>query len=128
MFESEHIVQLPRISVILHLNHQIYDKTLFKQIFDYGIIETYTVQGIWNSDSLEGIDYIAFKVLLANPDEIHSFLQKIKKMCWKAECWLIRRKKPPKILYSQVGKGNDVIEEDYFWELDFELFDETIFT
>jgi len=128
MFEIEHISQLPRISVILCLNRKIYDKPLFKRIFDYGIIETYTVQGTRNTVGLEGINYIAFKVLLANPDEIHTFLHKIRKMCWKAECWLLRRKKPPKILYSWVRNGNDIIEEDFFWEIDFELFDETLFS
>jgi len=126
MYEPEYVSRLPRLSVILNLNHQIYDKPLFKRIFDYGIIETYTVQGYWNGGRLGGIDHIAFKILLANPDEIYSFLQKIKEMCWKAECWLIRRKKPPKILYSWIGKGNDVTEEDYFWELDFELYEETL--
>ncbi len=73
---------------------------------------------------MDGIDYISFKLLLANPDEIHSFIQKFKKRCWKVECWLIRWKKPPKILYSRIDKKGTVIEEDYFWELDYELLEE----
>jgi len=126
-FKTEHIVTLPRISVILNFEEQICDKTIFKRIFDYGIIETYTLQCNWKTNTLDKIDYMAFKILLANPDEIYSFLQKIKKYCWKMECWLIRRKKPPKIIYARFAKGDDIIEEDYFWELDFELYDEYIF-
>ena len=127
MYNSENILQLPRLSVILNFEKHIYDKTLYKRIFDYGIIEHYAIHSHWSTNKWDGIDCIAFKILLANPDEIYSFLKEIQKDCWKLECWLIRQKKPPKIIYSRITTSNDVIEEDFFWELDFELYEDPIF-
>ena len=118
------IVILPRLSLILHFKNQIYNNLVFKQIFDYGIIEYCTIHANWKVDKIDEIRYMAFKIILANPDEIYSFINKMKNNCWKLECWLIRKKKSPKLLYSHIkSRGDIIIEEDFFWELEDELYD-----
>jgi len=95
---------------------------MLKKIFEYGVIEYYNITKEWHTTELGGITHLTFKILLANIDEIYTFLHDIKSECWKMECWLVRYKHQPKILFALSDQQEQVyVEEDWFWQMEYEL-------